>query len=391
MEEELRHRKLSEEEVTADGRDEDEIDSTEQPVSQPSKEKKKSSIITRVVSGLCIFFLFLFIVYMGHLPVFLLITFIQAVEKEIPNFRTLHWLIFVTALFIVFGKDAAVGLMHYIPQTELIVRYHSLISVILYSLDFVFIVLSLKKGYLKYQIGQIAWTMLTIIIVVFQIRAIVPVIMDGLVWFVLPCLTVAWNDTMAYVCGLKWGRKFIDKPLTPLSPNKSWEGFIGGGLCTIVIGWIMVYMMKIPHLYCPFNQPTCPVPSYYVSHFYAFPEWLAAAIHVPGVMIQPIYIHEFFMALFASLVAPFGGFFASAIKRAYGKKDFTSLIPGHGGLMDRFDCQFLMLYFTGVYYNTFIKEKTATVVDVLRMIADLTLSEKEVVLKALQDSIALKL
>ena len=118
-------------------------------------------------------------------------------------------------------------------------------------------------------------------------------------------------------------------------------------------------------------------------------------------MIQPIYIHEFFMALFASLVAPFGGFFASAIKRAYGKKDFTSLIPGHGGLMDRFDCQFLMLYFTGVYYNTFIKsarrgwwmcrEKTATVVDVLRMIADLTLSEKEVVLKALQDSIALKL
>ena len=108
-----------------------------------------------------------------------------------------------------------------------------LISVILYSLDFVFIVLSLKKGYLKYQIGQIAWTMLTIIIVVFQIRAIVPVIMDGLVWFVLPCLTVAWNDTMAYVCGLKWGRKwvsldgittrFIDKPLTPLSPNKSWR------------------------------------------------------------------------------------------------------------------------------------------------------------------------
>ena len=115
--------------------------------------------------------------------------------------------------------------------------------------------LSLKKGYLKYQIGQIAWTMLTIIIVVFQIRAIVPVIMDGLVWFVLPCLTVAWNDTMAYVCGLKWGRKwvstslltlrFINKPLTPLSPNKSWEGFIGGGLCTIVIGWIMVYIMKV--------------------------------------------------------------------------------------------------------------------------------------------------
>lgn len=68
-----------------------------------------------------------------------------------------------------------------------------------------------------------------------------------------------------------------------------------------------------------------------------------------------MYVHEFFIALFASLVAPFGGFFASAIKRAYGKKDFASLIPGHGGLMDRFDCQFLMMYFVSVYYNTFVK------------------------------------
>ena len=108
-------------------------------------------------------------------------------------------------------------------------------------------------------------------------------------------------------------------------------------------------------MYCPFNQPSCPLPSYYISKFYAFPDWLVAIVHIPGVTIEPIYIHEFFMALFASLVAPFGGFFASAIKRAYGKKDFTSLIPGHGGLMDRFDCQFLMLYFTGVYYATFIR------------------------------------
>lgn len=41
------------------------------------------------------------------------------------------------------------------------------------------IVLSLKKGYLKYQIGQIAWSMLTIIIVVYQVRAVVPMVMDG--------------------------------------------------------------------------------------------------------------------------------------------------------------------------------------------------------------------
>ncbi|CBK23298.2 uncharacterized protein [Blastocystis hominis] len=367
--EELRKRRSEPQEMTADGRDEDEIDSIEQPVSSNAKEKKGSSILVRVISGFAILFAFIGIVYMGHYPVIMLITAIQfglfyellnvrykeAVEKEIPHFRTLHWVIFMTAMFIVFGKQSAVGMMHYIPYFEFVVKYHSFISVILYSSLFVILVLSLKKGYLKYQIGQIAWTMLTIIIVIYQVRAAVPMIMDGIIWVVLPCMTVAFNDTMAYFFGMAFGRKFIPYPLTPLSPNKSWEGFIGGGIASIVIGEIMAYYFKVPHLYCPFNKPNCPVPNYYLLHHYSFPSWLAGILGRTGFDLEPIYIHEFFLALFAALVAPFGGFFASAIKRAYGKKDFNSIIPGHGGLMDRFDCQFIMLYFTSMYYNTFIR------------------------------------
>ena len=64
--------------------------------------------------------------------------------------------------------------------------------------------------------------------------------------------------------------------------------------------------------------------------------------------------HAVFFALFASLVAPFGGFFASAIKRAFKVKDFDSFIPGHGGVTDRMDCQFIMSLFSYVYYSTFI-------------------------------------
>ena len=48
------------------------------------------------------------------------------------------------------------------------------------------------------------------------------------------------------------------------------------------------------------------------------------------------------LSLFASLVAPFGGFFASGLKRAAQVKDFGDVIPGHGGLTDRFDCGMLM-------------------------------------------------
>ena len=61
------------------------------------------------------------------------------------------------------------------------------------------------------------------------------------------------------------------------------------------------------------------------------------------------------MACFASLIAPFGGFFASGVKRAFHIKDFGQSIPGHGGMTDRMDCQFLMGLFASIYYTSFIK------------------------------------
>lgn len=57
------------------------------------------------------------------------------------------------------------------------------------------------------------------------------------------------------------------------------------------------------------------------------------------------------MALYASVFAPFSGFFASALKRAAEIKDFAGWIPGHGGLTDRVDCQLFMAIFTYVYYS----------------------------------------
>ena len=42
--------------------------------------------------------------------------------------------------------------------------------------------------------------------------------------------------------------------------------------------------------------------------------------------------------MFASLIAPFGEFFASGFKRAIKVKDFSDIIPSHGGITDRMDC-----------------------------------------------------
>jgi phosphatidate cytidylyltransferase len=67
-----------------------------------------------------------------------------------------------------------------------------------------------------------------------------------------------------------------------------------------------------------------------------------------------LHVHAFVLGSFASLCAPFGGFFASGFKRAFRIKDFGDTIPGHGGVTDRFDCQIVMGGFTYMYLNTFV-------------------------------------
>ncbi|PVD37755.1 hypothetical protein C0Q70_00356 [Pomacea canaliculata] len=76
----------------------------------------------------------------------------------------------------------------------------------------------------------------------------------------------------------------------------------------------------------------------------------------PGTLkMYPFVLHSISMSIFASVIGPFGGFFASGFKRAFKIKDFGDTIPGHGGIMDRFDCQFLMATFVHVYHSSFIR------------------------------------
>ena len=70
---------------------------------------------------------------------------------------------------------------------------------------------------------------------------------------------------------------------------------------------------------------------------------------------------------FASLIAPFGGFFASGLKRTFKIKDFGDSIPGHGGMTDRMDCQFIMGFFAFMYYQSFIAVYKTSVGSVIEM------------------------
>lgn len=113
---------------------------------------------------------------------------------------------------------------------------------------------------------------------------------DGLLLYLL--FLTQFNDVLQFIWGKLLGkRKIIPK----VSPNKTWEGFIGGLVCTTILGYVFKFL-----------TPLSTVQSL-----------------VAGFMIA-------FMGFFGDLNM-------STIKRDIGVKDMSNLIPGHGGIMDRID------------------------------------------------------
>jgi phosphatidate cytidylyltransferase len=187
----------------------------------------------------------------------------------------------------------------------------------------------------------------TLLICVIQGMAYVANIYNGLVWFLLPTLLVTTNDIFAYFFGFFLGRT----PLIKLSPKKTWEGFIGGSVSTMIAAVVLCEIFeRYPFFMCP--QAEISMLPFIGGECKSF---LQPALNASG-YIGPsaLKIHGLVLASFASLVAPFGGFFASGFKRAFKIKDFGDSIPGHGGLTDRFDCMLIMGMFTYIYFNTFV-------------------------------------
>lgn len=382
----------------------------ESKVSAMVKVKKAA---WRSLFGAILMTMFGFIISCGHAYVCLMVFLLQcclfgelvgvrkkiAAERKLPLFRSIQWLWFFVASFYTWSD----GMFAYIKDNPMVVQLGSdevmswilsrstMISFILYSGLLVISILCLRKGLYKYQITQYSWTLVTCCIVVFQMRAVFQSIYSGLFWFVLPCSLVICNDIMAYFCGVPFGRKFIKRPFLEISPNKTWEGFIGSAFCTLIFAWYFSkFLASTPLMVCVparisfrlsamsdslnctpavvYQQQTLSALSIDVNHLWPVSRWLLGLLVTSYPKIGEMHVcvaqfHAMALSVFASFIAPFGGFLASAIKRAYGIKDFAAVIPGHGGLMDRFDCQFIMGMCTYVHMMTFCDNKAAPTVE----------------------------
>ena len=290
--------------------------------------KKWRSAYTRSYTTLLMLSGFVLLIYLGHIPLMILVFLLQvamfielkalsrvlSTKPDLPSFRPLHWWWFSTAVFFTYGKVYDYYFHVHTP-------YHTFLSFTLYCLGVLLFVWSLKKGYYKYQFEQFAWVHLTLLLIVMQSTFVVVNMFHGLVWFILPALLIVSNDCWAYVFGFFFGRT----PLIRLSPKKTWEGFLGAFLMTMLTGFLLsAFMARFSTMTCPKTdmsllQPShCVTPQVFVPRPVQLPHALTLLPLVPStVHVSPFQWHALTLSVFASLIAPFGGFFASGFKRAF--------------------------------------------------------------------------
>jgi phosphatidate cytidylyltransferase len=125
--------------------------------------------------------------------------------------------------------------------------------------------------------------------------------------FLLSVLVIVWSaDIFAYVCGKTFGK---NKLAPSISPGKSWEGAIGGGIVTVLLASLTVLFGG------------------------------EALANTFAVRVQASFGWAGMLAVIALIVVAsvVGDLFESQLKRRAGMKDSSNLLPGHGGVLDRID------------------------------------------------------
>ncbi|KAF5118137.1 hypothetical protein DV495_001334 [Geotrichum candidum] len=374
-------------------------DLTEQSaVAVNEKEKKKQNFIIRTIWTLVMIGGFFLIIAAGHIYIIGLVVLIQilafkevitlaakpSIEKKLPWGRTLNWYFLATTIYFLEGESVIYYFKHIVLVDSFLLPLainHRFFSYCLYIIGFVFFVFSLEKNHYKFQFTQFCITHMALLLVVIQGNFIVSNIFSGIFWFFVPAALVITNDIFAYLCGITFGRT----PLIKISPKKTVEGFVGAWICTIFMAIILChFLIRFDYFICPmkdlgtnaWSNTTCTPNPVFLSSAHRVPTFLQPLLHTDRVSFPAIHFHVAVLATFASLIAPFGGFFASGLKRSFQVKDFGNTIPGHGGIVDRFDCQFVMGFFSYLYYDTFVATHGATMGSVLQS-AILNLDHKD--------------
>ena len=264
--------------------------------------KDKEMSIKRLLSGVILFPIFAVILILGNkyiVDIFISIVAIMSLHEFYKAFKKkanpIQWPGYLTSVLICF--------IHLIPGEYVL---PSITLVILINVLVLFIQVVVKN--MKRNITDIAISLFGICYIVFFLM-FAPLIRDSLeggkilIWYVF---FAAWGtDIFAYLIGKNFGKhKF-----TEVSPNKSIEGCVGGIFGSIILCVAYTFICN----------------------------WIWN--------MEISYIYTFGISVFLSVVSQIGDLAASSVKRHCEIKDYSNLIPGHGGLLDRIDSVIFILPF----------------------------------------------
>ena len=144
------------------------------------------------------------------------------------------------------------------------------------------------------------------------------------IFFILLILCFAWGgDTCAYFAGRAFGKH---KLCPVVSPKKTVEGAVGGVLGSMAAGCVLTLVYSL----------------------------LSAKYNVISIQMQPKhYLVLLGMGAVASVLGILGDLFASSVKRQVGIKDYGTIFPGHGGILDRFDSVMFIAPFVSIAVRYF--------------------------------------
>lgn len=251
----------------------------------------------RVVSAIIMVLLFVPFVIIGKIPFNILITVLGLfalkemldLEKNIPVLlKYISFLVCTLLIIYNYNNDQFINIFDY-----RIIGLFFLTSV--FSLV-------INGDIKKYNYKDSLWLMVIIFMIGIFFNNLIHLRSMGLGLFIYIFLIATMTDTFALFCGKAFGKH----KLSPnISPNKTIEGSLGGS----IIGTIIA------------------------SGFYLL--FVNSGVNVPLLII---------LTFILTIIGQMGDLFFSSIKRHYNVKDFSNLIPGHGGILDRLDSVLFIAY-----------------------------------------------
>lgn len=193
---------------------------------------------------------------------------------------------FAVPVWSFFGMDYTIGLVG-----------------MLIFISLLYMELLISKGKLPY--SEVAVSFMAGVVVPFLFSAVVRILANekGIYLIFIPFLLAFTSDTGAYFAGRFFGKH---KLAPVVSPNKTVEGVIGGVVLTVLVMLLYCLLMQF------------------------------------GFQLKVNYLYAVIYGMAGAMAGVFGDLSFSAVKRQTGIKDYGNLIPGHGGILDRFDSMTLV-------------------------------------------------